>query len=84
MTNPGNFTILKVIYRKGDMIMADLRSSWKNTGKGLGHAFRDLGKTLVRTAATGVKKVDNWANPEEEKETQNVEAETEKAEESEQ
>ena len=25
--------------------MADLKESWKSTGKNLGHAFRDLGKT---------------------------------------
>ena len=27
--------------------MADLKNSWKNTGAGLGHAFRDLGKTII-------------------------------------
>lgn len=42
----------------------DLRGSWKETGVGLGHAFRDLGKTLVKTGATAVKKVDAWANAE--------------------
>ena len=45
-----------------------LRDSWKETGVGLGHAFRDLGKTLVKTVATGAKKVDEWANGEEETE----------------
>lgn len=45
-----------------------LRDSWKETGVGLGHAFRDLGKTLVKTVATGVKKADEWANGEEEAE----------------
>jgi hypothetical protein len=40
----------------------DLRDTWKETGKGLGHAFRDLGKTLVKTGATAVKKADEWAN----------------------
>ncbi len=39
-------------------------SSWKETGKGLGHAFRDLGKSLVKTASTAAQKVDDWANGE--------------------
>lgn len=42
--------------------MADLKESWKETGKGLGNAFADLGKTLVKTATFGIKKVDEWAN----------------------
>lgn len=44
----------------------DLKDSWKETGVGLGHAFRDLGKTLVKTGAKAVKKVDEWANSDEE------------------
>lgn len=44
----------------------DLRGSWKETGIGLGHAFRDLGKTLLKTGANAVKKVDEWANSEDE------------------
>lgn len=43
-----------------------LKDSWKETGKGLGHAFRDLGKTLVKTASTAAKKADEWANGDEE------------------
>ncbi len=51
--------------------MADnLRGSWKETGVGLGHAFRDLGKTLIKTGAKVVKKADEWANEDENKETQ--------------
>ena len=42
-----------------------LKDSWKQTGVGLGHAFRDLGKTLVKTAQTGVDKVGEWANSDE-------------------
>lgn len=42
----------------------DLKDSWKTTGKELGHAFRDLGKTLIKTGATAMKKADNWANKE--------------------
>ncbi len=46
--------------------MADLKDSWKTAGKGLGHAFRDLGKAFANTAKTGVKKVDEWANGDDE------------------
>ena len=42
----------------------DLRDTWKDTGKGLGYAFRDLGKSLVKTGATALKKADEWANKE--------------------
>ncbi len=51
--------------------MADsLKDSWKETGKGLGHAFRDLGKTLIKTGANVVNKVDDWANGEDENKTE--------------
>ena len=33
----------------------DLRGKWKETGKGLGFAFRDLGKTIIKSGATSVK-----------------------------
>ena len=39
-----------------------LKDSWKATGTGLGHAFRDLGKTIVKSASTAVQKADQWAN----------------------
>ena len=39
-----------------------LRDEWKKTGKGLGHAFRDLGKSIVRSVKTGVDKADEWAS----------------------
>ena len=42
--------------------MSDLKDNWKEAGKSLGHAFRDLGKTAVKTAKVGIKKVDEWAN----------------------
>lgn len=38
-----------------------LKDEWKNTGKELGGAFADLGKNLLRTAKTGVDKVSDWA-----------------------
>lgn len=52
----------------------DLRGKWKETGIGLGHAFRDLGKTLIKSGSTALKKADNWANREDYPEEQ-VEAE---------
>ena len=42
-----------------------LKDNWKQTGVGLGHAFRDLGKSVVKSVAAGVKKADEWANKEE-------------------
>lgn len=39
-----------------------LKETWKETGVGLGHAFRDLGKAVVKTAKTGVDKADEWAS----------------------
>ena len=46
----------------------DLKDTWKETGKGLGYAFRDLGKSLVKTGATALKKADQWSNSEDYKE----------------
>lgn len=43
-----------------------LKSDWKSTGVGLGHAFRDLGKTVIKTAKTGADKAEEWANREDE------------------
>jgi len=51
----------------------DLRDSWKDTGVGLGHAFRDLGKTLIKTGATAMKKADKWANSDDYKENESAE-----------
>ena len=42
--------------------MNDLKESWKETGKGLGHAFRDLGKSLIKSADVAVDKVEEWAH----------------------
>ena len=41
--------------------MADLKNSWKNTGTGLRHAFRDLGKTIIVSGKEGVDKAVDWA-----------------------
>ena len=38
------------------------KQDWKETGRDLGHAFKGLGKTLIRTAKTGVDKVSDWAD----------------------
>ncbi len=38
-----------------------LKDEWKQTGKDLGGAFADLGKTLLKTAKVGVEKADSWA-----------------------
>lgn len=36
-----------------------LRDQWKQTGTGLGHAFRDLGKTLVKSATNVARKAES-------------------------
>ncbi len=42
----------------------DLKSTWKETGKELGHAFKGLGKSIVKTGSKAMKKADEWANRE--------------------
>lgn len=37
------------------------KADWKQTGTELGHAFKGLGKTLVRTIKTGTDKAMDWA-----------------------
>lgn len=54
--------------------MAGLKDTWKSTGKGLGHAFRDLGKAVVHTVSLGAKKADSWANPDEQEDSKAPEA----------
>jgi len=44
-----------------------LRDDWKNTGKDLGHAFANLGKTLVKSGADVAQKADNLVNGKDEK-----------------
>ena len=39
-----------------------LKDEWKDTGKNLGGAFANLGKTLIRTAKVGVDKAEAWAD----------------------
>ena len=54
----------------------DLKETWKETGVGLGHAFRDLGKALIKTGANAVKKADEWANRDNDEQEELVEVET--------
>lgn len=42
----------------------DLKNEWKETGSELLGALTSLGKTLVRSAQVGIRKVDEWANGE--------------------
>ncbi len=42
--------------------MMDLKEQWKETGTELLGALSSLGKTLVRSAKAGIRKVDEWAN----------------------
>ncbi len=39
-----------------------LNNEWKDTGKSLGGAFANLGKTLIKTAKVGVDKAEAWAD----------------------
>ena len=41
-----------------------LNDEWKETGKSLGGAFANLGKTLIKTAKIGVDKAEAWADGE--------------------
>ena len=47
-----------------------LKDSWKKTGTGFGHAFKDLGKAFAHTAKTTIHKVDEWANGDDEEKSQ--------------
>lgn len=53
-----------------------LKDNWKQTGVGLGHAFRDLGKSVIKSVATGMKKADEWANKEDKQEQSEENKET--------
>ncbi len=51
------------------MANKDLKDAWKETGVGLGHAFRDLGKSIIKSGAYVVNKADEWANGDDNKKT---------------
>ena len=62
--------------------MADsLKESWKETGKDLGGAFKQLGKSIVKSGATVVNKANDWAERDDAKEEAKKEAEVQKAQE---
>lgn len=56
--------------------MGDLRENWKETGVGLGHAFKNLGKSIVKSVKVGVVKADEWANGEDNEKAEAAENET--------
>ena len=53
-----------ILAERDEHIMGDLRENWKETGVGLGHAFKNLGKSIVKSVKVGVVKADEWANGE--------------------
>ena len=44
--------------------MPNLKKSWKNTGLGVTHALKGLGKTIINSGKTGVDKAVEWAGRE--------------------
>ncbi len=42
-----------------------LKDTWKETGSSLGHAFKSLGKAIVKSVATAFRKADKWASSDE-------------------
>lgn len=44
--------------------MPNLKNSWKNTGLGVTHALKGLGKTIITSGKTGVDKAVEWAGRE--------------------
>ena len=61
--------------------MGELKESWKETGKDLGGAFKQLGKSIVKSGATVVNKANDWAERDDAKEEARKEAEVQKAQE---
>ena len=55
--------------------MGELKESWKETGKDLGGAFKQLGKSIVKSGATVVNKANDWAERDDAKEEARKEAE---------
>ena len=52
--------------------MGDLRENWKETGVGLGHAFKNFGKSIVKSVKVGVVKADEWANGDDNEKTEDA------------
>ena len=61
--------------------MGSLKEDWKETGKDLGGAFKQLGKSIVKSGATVVNKANDWAERDDAKEEARKEAEVQKAQE---
>ena len=61
--------------------MGGLKESWKETGKDLGGAFKQLGKSIVKSGATAVNKANDWAERDDAKEAAKKEAEVMEAQE---
>ena len=59
--------------------MGSLKDDWKETGKDLGGAFKQLGKSIVKSGAVVVNKANDWAERDDAKEASRKEAEVEKA-----
>ena len=59
--------------------MGSLKEDWKETGKDLGGAFKQLGKSIVKSGAVVVNKANDWAERDDAKEAAKKEAEVEKA-----
>ena len=59
--------------------MGSLKDDWKETGKDLGGAFKQLGKSIVKSGAVVVNKANDWAERDDAKEAARKEAEAEKA-----
>ena len=55
--------------------MATLKEEWAQTGKEVVSALESLGKSLVRSAKAGIEKLDEWANSDVNKETEEKSAE---------
>ena len=55
--------------------MGSLKEDWKETGKDLGGAFKQLGKSIVKSGATVVNKANDWAERDDAKEAAKKEAE---------
>lgn len=42
--------------------MSEFKKMWDETGKELDNAFMSLGKSIVKSAKLGIRKLDEWAN----------------------
>ena len=61
--------------------MGSLKDDWKETGKDLGGAFKQLGKSIIKSGATAVDKANDWAERDDAKEAARKEAEVKEAQE---